>query len=157
MKKSSRGHRRPRGQALVEFALVIPVFLTILFAIFDFGFLLYSRITLISGTREGAHAAVTQIDNPLGVPAIVKSTILANSTGLAWPAGATWPDGKVPLTLACLPATGHPACDFTSGGAADPQSGDSISVTAIYEYNSFFARFFGATVTFDAKVAMVIE
>ena len=156
-KRSSSGQRRSRGQSLVEFALVFPIFLTILFGILDFGFLLYSRISVSSGTREAAHAAVTQIDNPLGIPGIVKSTVLANSTGLTWPTAATWPGGQVPFSQVCLPATGHPACDFVSGGAADPQSGDSIRVTTIYEYHSLFARAFGASLMFDAQVTMVIE
>jgi Flp pilus assembly protein TadG len=138
-----------RGQSLVEFALVIPVFLVILFGILDFGFLLYSRITLSSGTREGAHAAVTQIDNPLGIPAIVRSTVQANATGLTW--------ADVVVTPTCIAASGHPACDFGTGGNADPQSGDSVQVTSTYVYHSFFARFFGATVSVDATATMVIE
>ena len=66
----------------MEFALVLPIFILILAGILDFGFLLYSRITLINATREGARAAVTEIANPQGIPGLVTSTINADATGL---------------------------------------------------------------------------
>lgn len=37
------GKRRTSGQALVEFALVFPLFITILFAIIDFGWMAYQK------------------------------------------------------------------------------------------------------------------
>ncbi len=43
-----------RGQALVEFALLIPIFLLLLFAIVDFGMGFYSWITVTNSAREGA-------------------------------------------------------------------------------------------------------
>lgn len=141
--------RRSRGQSLVEFALVIPMFLLILFAILDFGFLLYSRITLINAVREGARAAVTQIDNPQGIPPIVKSQVQANATALVW--------SNVTVVVTCSNAAGNPACDFASGGAADPKPGDSVNVAANYQYQSFFARFVGATVNLGTTVRMVLE
>ena len=45
---------RHRGQALVEFALVIPVFLLILLGIAEFGFAFAHHITMEYATREGA-------------------------------------------------------------------------------------------------------
>jgi Flp pilus assembly protein TadG len=47
--------RRSRGgQALVEFALVLPVFLVMLFAVIDGGRFVYMNSVLSSGAREGA-------------------------------------------------------------------------------------------------------
>ncbi len=43
-----------RGQALVEFALVIPVFLFILLGIVEFGFAFAHHMTMEYATREGA-------------------------------------------------------------------------------------------------------
>jgi hypothetical protein len=49
---------RPRkgqdGQSLVEFALVIPIFLLVLFAIVDFGMAFHAWITVTNSAREGA-------------------------------------------------------------------------------------------------------
>jgi Flp pilus assembly protein TadG len=54
------------GQALVEFALVLPIFLLVLFAIVDFGMAFHAWITVTNSAREGArlgsvHASSTAI------------------------------------------------------------------------------------------------
>ncbi|MEX2236491.1 MAG: TadE family protein [Dehalococcoidia bacterium] len=49
------GSRRgERGQALVEFALVLPLLLIMLFGIIDFGRALQTYITINNASREGA-------------------------------------------------------------------------------------------------------
>jgi len=49
-----RRSRRHGGQALVEFALVLPVFLLIVLGIAEFGFAFAHHITMEYATREGA-------------------------------------------------------------------------------------------------------
>ena len=57
---SSPQRRRQRGQNLVEFALVVPIFFVIIFGIIDFGLGLKAWITITNSAREGArYAAVT--------------------------------------------------------------------------------------------------
>jgi len=50
--------RRERGQTLVEFALVVPLFVLILAGIFDFGRAIYAYHTLLNASREAARQAV---------------------------------------------------------------------------------------------------
>lgn len=140
--------RRSRGQALVEFALVFPIFFLILAGILDFGFLLYSRITLINATREGARSAVTQIDNAQGIPGLVTSTVTSNSSGLV--------SADLSVTTTCV-VHQQASCDFVSGGNPDPVSGDAVKVATTYVYHSFFARFFGTTINLGTSIEMVIE
>lgn len=53
-----RLRRRPsRGQSLVEFALVLPIFLVFLAATLDLGRVFYANITLNNAAREGAFQA----------------------------------------------------------------------------------------------------
>jgi Flp pilus assembly protein TadG len=54
--KRLTGHPRKGedGQSLVEFALVIPIFLLVLFAIVDFGMAFHAWITVTNSAREGA-------------------------------------------------------------------------------------------------------
>lgn len=52
-----RRRRRERGQSLVEFALVIPLFLVLLFGIIDFGLGLKSWIAITNSARESARYA----------------------------------------------------------------------------------------------------
>jgi hypothetical protein len=66
-KVSSRrkvGGRRREGQSIVEFAIVLPIFMLILCAILDFGVVLYSQMTVINAAREGARAATLMAGNP---------------------------------------------------------------------------------------------
>ena len=46
------------GQALVEFALVIPVLMLILLACIDFGRIMFSYIQINNAAREGAAYAI---------------------------------------------------------------------------------------------------
>lgn len=143
-----RGRRRTRGQALVEFALVFPVFFLILAGMLDFGFMMYSRITLINATREGVRASVTQVDNAQGIPGIVHNTVQTNSTGLVL--------ADLSDTETCVPyAQAH--CDFVAGGYPDPLPGDVVRVSTTYVYHSFFARFFGTTISLSTSLDMVLE
>ena len=52
-----RGSRR--GQTLVEFALILPIFLLLLVGIFDFGRAIYAYSTVNNAAREGGRLAIT--------------------------------------------------------------------------------------------------
>jgi Flp pilus assembly protein TadG len=54
----SRRKNGEKGQALVEFTLLVPIFLLLLFAIVDFGMGFYSWITVTNAAREGARLGV---------------------------------------------------------------------------------------------------
>jgi Flp pilus assembly protein TadG len=142
-----RPRRRPRtrGQALVEFAVVLPVFLLILSGILDFGFMLYSRMTVISATREGARVA---IDAPKSTPAqqaqipnLITSRVTDAASGLNI--------GDLTVTPTCIPA-----CNFAAGTA---KAGDSVKVLVGYKYHSIFPLLFGQTVNMSSTVQMVLE
>jgi len=51
-----------RGQALVEFALVLPLFLMILFGLLQFGLAFSTYLTLNEAAREGARTAAITAD-----------------------------------------------------------------------------------------------
>lgn len=55
---SGVGRRREGGQSLVEFALVFPLFLLIIFGIVDAGRLIYTYNTVSSAARDGARVAI---------------------------------------------------------------------------------------------------
>ncbi len=56
MKKLFR--RKEDGQAMLEFALVLPIFLLILCGIIDFGWMFYNQLALNNICREGARYAI---------------------------------------------------------------------------------------------------
>lgn len=58
-----RTRRRERGQAMVEFALLLPLFLIVIFIAVDFGVGLSRWVVLTNATREGARLGVTGVSS----------------------------------------------------------------------------------------------
>ena len=59
-RRTEKVQRGEKGQALVEFALLVPIFLILLFAIVDFGMGFHSWITVTNSAREGARLGAVQ-------------------------------------------------------------------------------------------------
>ncbi len=53
-RQGARGHRAAEGQSLVEFALIVPIFMLLLLGMLEFGFAFTADQTLAYATREGA-------------------------------------------------------------------------------------------------------
>jgi len=155
MQRRRRRHHRSLGQSLAEFALVLPIFLLILTGIIDFGFMLYSRMTVINATREGARAAVTMIKNFQGIPATVQNAVVGADTGLGLTTGN--------VTVSCVPigsngnVDGSASCSFSSNTQAPTGDFNAALVTTNYTYHSIFASFFGSTITLTSSVQMIID
>jgi len=65
MNRFRRGHADARrGQALLEFALVLPIFILLLVAIFDLGRAAFAYNTLTNAAREGARIAIVNQYKP---------------------------------------------------------------------------------------------
>lgn len=62
------GAPRRRGQALVEFAMVAPIFFLVLFAMIEGGRFVFYYEMLNNATREGARYAIVNGANSLGCP-----------------------------------------------------------------------------------------
>lgn len=84
IRQKKRKHKGEDGQAMVEFALVLPIFLLILCGIIDFGWLFYNQLSLNNACREGARYAVVNTAEDLSVQAIeahienATTTVFAN-------------------------------------------------------------------------------
>jgi hypothetical protein len=64
----TRARRTGRGQAMVEFALIAPIFFLVLFAIVEGGRFMFYYEALNHATREGARYAIVNGANSLGCP-----------------------------------------------------------------------------------------
>lgn len=70
-----------KGQSLVEFALVLPVFLLILFGIIEFG-RIWMTVNVITGAaREGARVAAVTAPDASRVRSTVQSVLTATNVG----------------------------------------------------------------------------
>ena len=69
-------HTKERGQALVEFAIVIPVFMLILAGMIQFGIILWGQNTLNQVVRDTGRWAATQTACDSSTAALVRDTAL---------------------------------------------------------------------------------
>ncbi|MDH4341849.1 MAG: pilus assembly protein [Nitrospira sp.] len=101
-----------RGVVAAEFALLLPVFLLILFGIIEFGMMMYGREIVTNAAREGARAGIVQ-----GPPKRTGGEITSISNNYLTGTG---------INLADVTFTP------TGEGLASP---NMLTVTAVYNYN----------------------
>ena len=65
-----RRRRRGRGQALVEFALVFPLLMLLVFALIDLGRVVYTHNAIAEAAREGARWGSVQARSARDIPGI---------------------------------------------------------------------------------------
>ena len=73
-----RREKGEKGQALVEFALLIPIFLIMVFSIVDFGMGFYSWITVTNSAREGARLGAVHATTEKIIKRVEDTTTLIN-------------------------------------------------------------------------------
>ena len=66
-----KSKRYYKGQSLVEFALILPLLLVLVFGAIDFGRLFYTKTVLTNAAREGAYYLVSHHDD---------ADVIANAT-----------------------------------------------------------------------------
>ena len=74
----SATRRKGAGQALVEFALILPLLIVLIFAIIDFGYYLFVTISVNHATRAGVRKAAM---NSISC-AEVKNVVVQNAVGV---------------------------------------------------------------------------
>lgn len=134
----STGHR---GQSLVEFALVFPVFVLLLSGMIDFGMGLYSYMTIINAARDGARLGATACSaGPCS--SAVSARVTAAAGGLA-----------PSVTVACTNAAGTGVNCAT--GPTD--SHGSVTVTAAYTYRMLWPLMAGTQLPMSSSIVFMVE
>ncbi len=113
-----RREKGEKGQALVEFALLVPIFLILLFAIVDFGMGFYSWITVTNSAREGARLGSVQATEQQIIDRVHAASDLINE------------DTKMTVTVGCGPSSDPPPT-----GTCPSQPGESVVVRVDYDYD----------------------
>jgi Flp pilus assembly protein TadG len=102
-----------RGQTLVEFALVVLIFLVVLFGILEFSRALWTYNTIVQATRAGARFAVVEL--PSLTNATVKNFVVYhNAAGTGVPVLPGLSTSNVTVTYTRIdPGTGNPVAATT--------------------------------------------
>jgi TadE-like protein len=155
-----RGRRRTRGQALVEFSLVAPMFFILLFGIVEAGRFIFYYETLSHATREGARYAIVNGANTLGCPSGPPSP----GSSACDPPGA---NVVTKVREAALGVTGtavtvdrcwwYTTCDFATHGDGDNARGATVTVAASYTYRSLIPLVPIPPITVSAESSLVIN
>ena len=139
--------RRSRGQSLVEFALVLPIFLFLLFAVIDGGRYVYLNSSLSNAAREGARLGSVEASwrgstdpscGASGGPVCPANTAILTSHIRAAADRQMAPFGSVNnVYLRCVAATGTPPTgSWTGATCASPEAGGWISVRVTYTWRA---------------------
>jgi len=115
------------GQAMVEFALVLPIFLLLVIGVIEFGRAWNLAQTLTDAAREGARRAA--VFDPTITPAVAATAIRAKVRAAGFDSAqttVTWQN----CTTACTTIT-----DFAALGR-----GNTLSVTVSMPYRFMFLR-----------------
>ena len=107
--RSHQPSARRRGQAVPEFAIIVPVILLLLVVAIDFGRIFFSYVQINNASREGAAAGITAPQDTAAITAAARRETNAQ--------GQT---GEHPLivTATCATSLGAPiACVDAQGGS----------------------------------------
>mgnify|MGYP001819015078 FL=1 len=139
---ADRRRERGRGQALVEFAIVLPVFFLVVAGMFDLGLGVYSDLTLVNAAREGARLGVIDPGNT----SAVESRVRAMSTNLD--------DSKLSVSVTCEREVSG---TFVPCTGLQWLPGDATRVKVDYQYSVFFPVLFGTEIPLSSESRMRIE
>src|SRR6266567_7565664 len=130
---------RDRGSVAVEFALLLPVLLLLIFGIIDFGRAINAQITLTQAAREGARLAS-----------------LGYSTSAVTPRAQSAATGLSPVTV-----TVTSSCPTGAGVGVDAVVTTSYTFSFVTPVGAFAAMFgtasFGSTIALSATGEMPCE
>lgn len=129
-----------RGQSLVEFALVLPLLLTIFLGLMEGGYYAYAVNAVNHGTQEGARRAILTFENKATLDQVVARVVEAAQPFVV-------PSGSVSVSV--------------SGSTSDfsqRQQGDKVTVTTSYDHVPLVGYIFGnITFPMNARSELFVE
>ena len=141
--KSGRSNavRSEQGQDLVEFALILPLFLLLVFGTLEFGRAYYDMHLITNAAREGARRG--SLPGKLEADVTAGVDTFMNTVGLpgAWSTTVVVKD---------------PASAVRAGGLVDAEEGDTVAVTVAYDFTVLAGNIlpgFSGTVTLNGRCA----
>lgn len=124
---------KEHGAQALEFALLLPLLILIIFLIVDLGFLVYNKAVITNASREAARRASVLTATPwvaknvAGIACDYAKNLLISTAG-----------NKVGDCKGTANGTADPKVDVLNpNGNVPPQFGDPITVQVTYSYTGF--------------------
>jgi Flp pilus assembly protein TadG len=136
--------RNQRGASAVEFAILLPVLVVIVFGIIEFGFLMFDKAIITNASREGARFGIVY-RSPYNDDTAIKNKILSYCKRDGIDIMITF--GSDILTAADITITPDYASRI---------SGTPLYVTVTYQYD-FLTLFFVPSITLKGQTVMNME
>ncbi|MGH8990120.1 MAG: TadE/TadG family type IV pilus assembly protein [Acidimicrobiia bacterium] len=142
-----RRSKGERGASLVEFALVLPVLVILLFGIIDFGFAFNSYIEVRSGAREGARLAA------------VNNGCAATSSGCVAADTAERDDlmADTRERITGLADADDVGINISFPDAGAKEAGNNVAVCLVYPFDSVTGLFSFLNIDLKSKGVMRLE
>ena len=130
-----------KGAAAVEFAIILPVLILLLFGAIEFGLLLYNQQVITNASREGARAGIVSQSPRVSageIDAVIRNYCVGN--------------------LVTFGAPNVPDVDVDPSDASGSTFGDDLTVTVRYTYDFLVLSNFGfGPKTLRARTLMKME
>jgi Flp pilus assembly protein TadG len=143
--------RSDSGQAIVEFALVLPILIILLLGITDFGIALYDQAVITNASREGARAGIKFMTDSDGNYSPLSLTAIQTVVHDYWQPRLIAFDGNTP----------DPAIAQTTGTSPEYGGNGHVDVTVTYTHKFLaipsFLGMLNNTVTMNVKTIMRLE
>jgi Flp pilus assembly protein TadG len=117
------------GQGLVEFALILPLFVLIIIGVFDLGRAFFASITITNAAREGARFGTLHVTDPQGICNATLNEASSSGVILAYSN----------VTLTC---SAQSSCLSASTPSAGCTRNQPLRVTVNYIYSDLVLGFF---------------
>ncbi len=118
------------GASMIEFALILPILIVLLFGIIEFGILLYDKAVITNASREGARAGIV-FGDPRISSVEIEDIVLSYCQDFLITFGT-------PI---------NPTVTTTPGNMSDLESGELLTVTVSYPYTFLVLPNFIKTLT----------
>lgn len=139
----AKGHRRCRGAALTEAAIVSPIFFALIFGVIEMGVMFRDQLTISNATRDASRAAAAsgnEIDADYRILQAVQQSAAAAARNdiqkiIVFKAGG--PSATVPASCTAIAGTGgvDGVCNvYQVGDLARPPGDFNCAVTAVDRY-----------------------
>lgn len=150
--------RNQKGAAAIEFAIVLPLLVILVFGVIEVGLLLYNKQVITNASREGARAGITLTDPDLWDDAsreveiqTIVSDYCTNDDGNSILINLNGPDALDP--------DGNPANNIIVIPPDADAGNFDLSVEVRYDYNFFFGAILGldSGITIRSRTVMRME